>query len=140
MFTISTPSDRINIGDLEQLIQQPSKPFIIIWDFNSHSNVWGCDTNQKGRKIEDVINRNNLLLYNNKTYPYLHPGTETYSAIDLTLADASIFLDYSWKVVTPVRVTTFQSFYRTRALSLMIKFPGGILGEQNGPRSKFHVF
>ena len=45
-----------------------------------------------------MINRNNLLLYNNKSYTYLHPGTGTYSAIDLTLADASIFLDYSWKV------------------------------------------
>ena len=68
-------------------------------DFNSHSNVWGCrDTDQKGRIIEDVINRNDLLLYNNKAYTYLHPGTGTYSAIDLTLADASIFLDYSWKV------------------------------------------
>ena len=68
-------------------------------DFNSHSNVWGCrDTDQKGRIVEDVINRNNLLLYNNKSYTYLHPGTGTYSAIDLTLADASIFLDYSWKV------------------------------------------
>ena len=50
------------------------------------------------RLIEDVIDRNNLLLYNNKAYYYLHPGTGTYSAIDLTLADASIFLDYSWKV------------------------------------------
>ena len=69
-------------------------------DFNSHSNVWGCrDTDQKGRIIKDVINRNNLLLYNNKLYTYLHPGTGTYSAIDLTLADASICLDYSWKVL-----------------------------------------
>ena len=93
------PSDRINIADLEHLIQQLPKPFIIMGDFNSHSNIWGCrDTDQKGRIIEDVINRNNLLLYNNKTYTYLHPGTGTYSAIDLTLADASIFLDYSWKV------------------------------------------
>ena len=93
------PGDRINIADLEHLIQQLPKPFIIMGDFNSHSNVWGCrDTDQKGRIIEDVINRNNLLLYNNKAYTYLHPGTGTYSAIDLTLADASIFLDYSWKV------------------------------------------
>ena len=68
-------------------------------DFNSHSNVWGCrDTDLKGRIVEDVINRNNLLLYNDKSYTYLHPGTGTYSAIDLTLADSSIFLDYSWKV------------------------------------------
>ena len=47
----------------------PSIIFIIMGDFNSHSNVWGCrDTDQKGRIIEDVINRNNLLLYNNKSY------------------------------------------------------------------------
>ena len=37
-------------------------------------------------------------LRDNKAYTYLHPGTGTYSAIDLTLAHASIFLDYSWKV------------------------------------------
>ena len=93
------PGDRFNIADLEHLLAQLPKPFIIMGDFNSHSNVWGCrDTDQKGRIIEDVINRNNLLLYNNKSYTYLHPGTGTYSALDLTLADASIFLDYSWKV------------------------------------------
>ena len=93
------PGDRFNIADLEHLIGQLPKPFIIMGDFNSHSNVWGCrDTDQKGRIREDVINRNNLLLYNKKSYTYLHPGTGTYSAIDLTLADASIFLDYSWKV------------------------------------------
>ena len=93
------PGDRFNIAELEHLIALFPKPFIIMGDFNSHSNVWGCrDTDQKGRIIEDVINRNNLLLYNNKSYTYLHPGTGTYSAIDLTLADASIFLVYSWKV------------------------------------------
>ena len=93
------PGDPFNIAELEHLIVQLPKPFIIMADFNSHSNVWGCrDTDQKGRIIEDVINRNNLLLYNNKSYTYLHPGTGTYSAIDLTLAAASIFLDYSWKV------------------------------------------
>ena len=57
------PSDLINIADLEHLIQQLPKPFIIMGDFNSHSNIWGCrDTDQKGRIIEDVINRNNLLI------------------------------------------------------------------------------
>ena len=75
------PNDRIDIADLEHLIQQLPKP-VIMGDFNSHGNVWGClDTNQNGRIIEDVINRNNLLLYNNKSYTYLHPGTGTYSAI-----------------------------------------------------------
>ena len=86
------------MADIEHLISQLPKPFINRVTFNSHSYVWGCrDTDQKGRII-DVINRNNLLLYNDKSYTYLHPGTGTYSAIDLTISDASIFLDYSWKV------------------------------------------
>ena len=76
--------DWFNIAELEHLIAQLPKPLIIIVDFDNHSNVWGCrDTDQKGRII-DVINRSNLLVYNNKSYTYLHPGTGTYSAIDLT--------------------------------------------------------
>ena len=99
MFIILTPpppNDRISIADLEHLIQHLPKPVIIMGDFDSHNNVWGCrDTDRKGRIIEDVMNRNNLLLYNSKSFTYLHPGTGTYTAIDLV---ASIFLDYSWKV------------------------------------------
>ena len=98
MFYIFTSWDRFSIADVAHLISQLPKPFIIN-DFNSPRNVWGCrDTDQRGRIIEDVINRNNLLLYINKSYTYLHPGTGAYSALNLALADASIFLDYSCKV------------------------------------------
>ena len=123
------PNDQINIADLEHLIEQLQKPFVIMGDFNSHSNVWGCrDTDQIGRIIEDVINRNNLLLYNNKSYTYLHPGTGTYSAINLILADASIFLDYSWKVHDDTCGSDhFSIILENSALSLMIRFHGGIL-------------
>ena len=73
------PGDRFDKADLEHLLAQVPKPFIVMGDFNSHSNVWGCrDTDQKGRIIEDVINRNNLLSYDNKSYTYLHPGTGTW--------------------------------------------------------------
>ena len=93
------PNNPFNVADLENLIQQLPKPFIIMGDFNSHSNIWGCrNTDQKGKLIEDFINKNNLLLYNNKSYTYLHPGTGTFSAIDLTLCDPSVYLDFSWKV------------------------------------------
>ena len=89
------PNDQINEAELENLLQQLPKPFIIMGDFNSHNNIWRCrDTNRKGRQI-DFINKNNLLLYNDKSYTYLHPATGSYSAIDLTISDASIHLDYS---------------------------------------------
>ena len=37
-------------------------------------------------------------MYNNKSNTYLHPATGTYSAIDLTICDPNLFLDYNWKV------------------------------------------
>ena len=37
-------------------------------------------------------------MYNNKSNSYLHPATATYSAIDLTISDLNLFLDYNWKV------------------------------------------
>ena len=94
------PNDPINENEIDNLLLQLPKPFILMGDFNSHNNIWGCiDTNQKGKLVEATINRNNLCLYNNnKSYTYLHPASGSYSSIDLTLSDPSIFLDYSWKV------------------------------------------
>ena len=35
---------------------------------------------------------------NNKSNTYLQPATGTYSAIDLTIWDPNLFLDYNWKL------------------------------------------
>ena len=41
-FIYLPPGDRFNMADIEHLISQLPKPFIIIGGFNSHSNAWGC--------------------------------------------------------------------------------------------------
>ena len=93
------PNDNINETELDNLLQQLPKPYILMGDFNSHNELWGCrDTNSKGRNMESFINRNNICLYNNnKTNTYLSPASGTYSAIDLTMSDPTVFLDYSWR-------------------------------------------
>lgn len=48
--------------------------------------------------MEDFINRDNICLYNDKSYTYLHPSSGAYTAIDLTLCDPATYLDYNWKV------------------------------------------
>ena len=61
--------------------------------------MWGClKTNKKGTDLEKVINSNNLCTLNNKSPTYLNPSTGSYSAIDITLSDLSIYMDYTWKV------------------------------------------
>ena len=37
-------------------------------------------------------------MYNNKLNTYLHPATGTCSAIDLTICNPNLFLNYNWKV------------------------------------------
>ena len=77
--------------------QTNSCPFIILEEFNCHSTLWGCkNTNQKGKNLETSINNNNLCIYNNKSLAYLCPFSGSYSAVDFSLSDPSIF---SWTVM-----------------------------------------
>ena len=93
------PSETMDETKLNDLIQQLPKPFIIMGDFNSHNDLWGSKgTNKRGRIIEKIINQKQLCLFNSKENTYLHPATGTLSAIDLTMCDPAIFMDYNWRV------------------------------------------
>ena len=60
----------INVADLDNLISQLPKPFLLLGDFNSHNTLWGCNTsNQRGRLVEDFITKQDLCLFNDK---FLH--------------------------------------------------------------------
>ena len=92
------PHDAINESEINNILQQLPTPFILIGDFNSH-NIWGCrSTNHKGKTLENIINNNNLGLFNKKSPTHLDPSSATYSDIDLTLCDTSLFLDFTWRV------------------------------------------
>ena len=61
--------------------------------------MWGCrSTNHKGQTLENIINNYNLRLFNKKSPTHLDPSSATNSAIDLTLCDISLFLDFTWRV------------------------------------------
>ena len=84
---------------LNNLIEQLPRPYIIMGDFNSHNEIWRRkETEKKVKVIESLLNGHQLYMYNNKSNTYLHPVTGTYSAIDLSICDPSLFLDYNWKV------------------------------------------
>jgi len=74
-------------------------PFIITGDFNGHNPLWGSKTTtDKGKKLEDVLSQEGLCIFTDGADTYLHPGNGSYSAIDLTVTDPSLLLDFSWKV------------------------------------------
>ena len=93
------PHDDVNINTIQNLILQLPEPFIIVGDFNAHNEIWGAkNTNEKGKRIENIILNNNLCLYNDGTSTYLHPASGTFTPIDLSLSSPSIFTDFAWSV------------------------------------------
>ena len=93
------PNEQINEKMIEELIRQLPKPFVLLGDFNSHSTLWGCkDTDKKGKQIENILNRNNLCLYNTKEPTHINLTNGSQSSIDLSICDPSSFLDFSWEV------------------------------------------
>ena len=77
-------------------------------DFNSHNIIWGSKTtNKRSQILEKIINSNSLCLHNQKSQTHrlgkydkthLDPSLGSFSAIELTLNDPSIFIDYNWRV------------------------------------------
>jgi len=59
-----------------------------------------CKTDVRGKLVEDILLKHNLSLLNDGSYTYLHPATGSLSAIDLSIATPSLYLDFSWQVIS----------------------------------------
>ena len=82
--------------ELNNLIEQLPRPFVIMGDYNSHNEIWGSKkTDKKCKEIEPLLNEHQLCMYNNESNTYLHAATGTYSAKDLSICNPSLFLDYN---------------------------------------------
>ena len=93
------PNSVLEQNSLKTLIDQLPSPFIIMGDFNAHNPIWGSSSlNNKGKNVEDLLNKEGLCIFNDGSNTYLHPGNGSYSAIDLTICDPSLLLDFSWRV------------------------------------------
>ena len=93
------PNTRIDIKDFEHVLSQIKGPIMILGDFNAHNPLWGSDhQTPKGKVMETFISQNDLCLYNDGSYTFLHSGNGSYSAIDLSFASPSLFDRFSWEV------------------------------------------
>ena len=72
---------------------------ILMINVNGHHTLWRCeDVNNRGQQLQDLILKNDLILFNHKSHTYFHSASGTFTSIDLTLSSPSLFLDFSWKV------------------------------------------
>lgn len=92
-----------NHTDLNNIINQLPKPYIITGDFNSHSPYWGSQkTDQRGKSIEKVLEDDNIMLLNTGAPTRMNPATGLFSAIDLSLSSTSLGQRVLWSVLPEI--------------------------------------
>lgn len=98
------------------LCKLTGKTIIICMDSNAHSELWGlyCNTDERGRKMEEFIYEKGFVLINNRTEPPTFSTANGESYIDLTLVNNGLYnyMD-DWKVhtedsVSDHRLITFK--------------------------------
>ncbi|MEO1419229.1 MAG: reverse transcriptase family protein [Bacteroidota bacterium] len=85
--------------EIQNLINQLPAPFLVLGDFNAHSQLWGCNTSDPlGSIMENILTTNDIVLLNDgsMTYHNIHSGVS--SAIDLSLCSSNLALDFNWSV------------------------------------------
>ncbi|GBN68122.1 hypothetical protein AVEN_224634-1 [Araneus ventricosus] len=86
-----TPHDVISQQELNNLVDQPPTPFILLGDFIGRSTLWGSDsTNFRGQQIEQFTSDNCLCLLNDDETTYFHEPTRTFHSLDLAICSPEL--------------------------------------------------
>ena len=96
---ISGNPRHLELNDLQSVIDQLPQPFILMGDFNAKHRLWGgnaCDS--WGNIIEDLLDNNDIILFNDGSPTRHDLFHNTSSAIDLTMCSSSLRADYQWSV------------------------------------------
>jgi ribonuclease HI len=94
----------VNVVDLENLIEQLPRPYIILGDLNAHNTVWGSgNSDARGRMLENLFLQHDLCILNDASPTYLHPGSGTLTCIDLTVCVPGLLNDFKWSVSSDLR-------------------------------------
>ena len=88
------------LENLIAYIDNKHLPALLSFDCNAHSQLWGPDTNERGKDFEEFIIQNNLRVENRGDAPTFHAfrrGELITSHIDVTLTKNMIPL-HNWRV------------------------------------------
>ncbi|KAG5894451.1 hypothetical protein JTB14_014898 [Gonioctena quinquepunctata] len=86
--------------ELEDLISQLPFPFLLVGDMNAHNPLWGSlRWKNRGSILEQLLDRDDLILFNSGKMTFSNARSRDFSAIDLTLASSRIATRLSWRVL-----------------------------------------
>ena len=91
------PPAQFPVNHLKTLINSLPKPFLILGDVNSKHTYWGSPTSDnKGKKLADIIDTNTLHVLNNGNPTYHIPSTNYFSHLDTAICSPEIQSKFNW--------------------------------------------
>ena len=115
------PHSQIIENDLEELLEQLPRPYLILGDLNCRDPMWGDTTTTfPATMIKNILNKRDLGILNSGEYTHYHRQTNTLSCIDISLCSTECLQDFEWNVKTP----SPEIFYESDHFPIIIKRPG----------------
>lgn len=93
------PLDEVSREDILNVIEQLPKPFLLLGDFNAHSNLWYDDREcGRGKTIEKIILENDVALLDKDSYTFFSEAHKSFTHIDLSLCSVDLLTEFEWSV------------------------------------------
>ena len=104
------PHSRITQQDIEEVITQLPRPFLVLGDLNCRDPMWGdCVTTFPATIIKNILHLHDIGILNTGEPTHYHRQTDTLSCIDLSLCSSECLQDLNWQVKTPLPDAYYES-------------------------------
>ena len=110
------PNQVIPSEQLQHLIDQLPKPFMLLGDFNAHHSMWHDprEIDARGKTIVDLIAQNDIALLDGNKMTSIWKVDKSFSHIDLSLCSTELLSVFHWDVNDePLNSDHFPIFLRS---------------------------
>ena len=94
------PGEPVTLDELQNLINQLPKPFLLLGDFNAHHPMWydSRETDERGKTIVDLIIQNDIALLDKNKNTHIWKVDKSFGHIDLSLCSTELIPWFQWDV------------------------------------------
>ena len=95
-----SPNQAISRRDIQSLLDQLPKPFLILGDMNARHTSWGEEVcNEKGELFDQLLLEEDIELLNESSKTHYWAQSNTHTLIDLSIASTDCYPDFSCRVL-----------------------------------------